>query len=114
MWRSPTRSTNGWILSLADRHALIAAVDLLEIEGPGLGRPRVDTLSGTRLHNLKELRVTGTSIRVLFAFDPRRTAILLIGGDKGGRWSDWYERMIPTAEALYEAHLETLREEGLI
>jgi hypothetical protein len=63
---------------------------------------------------MKELRPLGTRIRILFAFDPRRTAILLIGGDKTGRWRQWYEEYIPIADALYEAHLRTLEEEGLL
>ena len=53
----------------------------------------------------------GSNIRVMFA-DPRRTAILLIGGDKTGRWREWYEKMIPKADQLYADHLEELRAEG--
>jgi hypothetical protein len=63
---------------------------------------------------MKELRPLGSNIRVLFAFDPRRTAILLIGGDKTDRWQEWYEEMIPMADRLYEVHLEELRREGEI
>ena len=64
---------------------------------------------------MKELRIQqqGEPYRVLFAFDPRRTAILLIGGNKVGE-KRWYERMIPLADRLFEDHLETLRKEGLI
>lgn len=51
---------------------------------------------------------------MLFAFDPRRTAILLLGGDKTGRWEEWYEEAIPQAEALYAEYLEELRKEGLL
>jgi len=51
---------------------------------------------------------------VLFAFDPRRKAILLLGGDKTGDWTAWYERAIPRADALYRAHLGELRQEGMI
>ena len=61
---------------------------------------------------MKELRA-GT-IRVLFAFDPRRSAILLIGGDKRGEWTEWYRRMIPEADRLYDEHLDQLRREGEI
>jgi hypothetical protein len=61
---------------------------------------------------MKELRPMGSNIRVMFAFDPRRTAILLIGGDKTGRWREWYEKMIPMADQLYTDHLEELRAEG--
>jgi hypothetical protein len=56
----------------------------------------------------------GAAIRVLFAFDPRRMAILLIGGDKSDRWSEFYEEMIPLADDLYDEHLDQLREEGEI
>jgi Phage derived protein Gp49-like (DUF891) len=49
--------------------------------------------------------------RILFAFDPRRIAILLIGGDRSGQWEEWYRRMIPLADRLYDEHLETLRQE---
>ena len=61
---------------------------------------------------MKELRPAGGFLRIFFAFDPRRTAILLIGGDKRHRWSEFYERMIPLADDLYDEHLRTLREEG--
>lgn len=88
-----------------------AGVELLERLGPGLGRPFVDTLEGSRLTNLKELRPRGGHLRVLFVFDPRRTAILLLGGDKSGRWKAWYAEAIPQAERLYEEHLEQLRQE---
>ncbi|MGD9714932.1 MAG: type II toxin-antitoxin system RelE/ParE family toxin [Thermomicrobiales bacterium] len=63
---------------------------------------------------MKELRVPGSNIRVLFAFDPRRTAILLIGGDKSGQWQSWYDRMVPYADDLYDNYLEEVRSEGLI
>jgi hypothetical protein len=69
-------------LSAEDQQSIDAAVRLLEQRGPGLGRPLVDSIEGSRHANMKELRA-GT-LRVLFAFDPRRTAILLIGGDKRG------------------------------
>ncbi len=84
----------------------------LEERGPALGRPLVDTVAGSRHSNMKELRPPGGNIRVLFAFDPRRMAILLIGGDKTGRWREFYEEKIPKADLLYDEHLEQLREEG--
>jgi hypothetical protein len=61
---------------------------------------------------MKELRPRGSHVRVLFAFDPRRVAILLLGGDKSGRWKAWYAEAIPAAEQLYEEHLAQLRKEG--
>jgi hypothetical protein len=97
-------------LSTEEQQGLDAAVRLLEQRGPGLGRPLVDSIEGSRHANMKELRV-GT-IRVLFAFDPTRTAILLIGGDKRGRWQEFYERMIPLADRLFDEHLAELESEG--
>lgn len=90
------------------------AVEKLEERGPALPRPFADSVEGSRHSNMKELRPLGTNIRVLFAFDPRRVAILLIGGDKTNRWSEFYEEMIPVADDLYDEHLDTLREEGKI
>jgi hypothetical protein len=101
-------------LGEAEQDALDAAVEKLEGLGPSLGRPLADTLEGSRHPNMKELRPPGTTIRVCFAFDPRRMAILLIGGDKSGRWRAWYKENIPVADALYDEHLATLREEGEI
>jgi hypothetical protein len=103
-----------WSLDAPDRAAVVAAVDVLEDRGPGLGRPLVDTIKGSRHPNMKELRPPAGNIRVLFAFDPRRMAILLIGGDKTDRWQEWYRIMIPVADDLYDEHLATLREEGLL
>jgi len=97
-------------LSIDEQQAVDAAVVVLERRGPGLGRPLVDTVEGSRHTNMKELRV-GT-IRILFAFDPRRSAILLIGGDKRGRWQEFYERMIPLADDLFDKHLQALKDEG--
>jgi hypothetical protein len=77
--------------------------------GPGLGHPLVDTVEGSRHANMKELRVNTT--RVLFAFDPARNAILLIGGDKRDRWQQFYVEMIPLADRLFDEHLTELEKE---
>jgi hypothetical protein len=93
---------------------ILFVVRLLQEHGPQLRRPYADTLEGTSLSNLKELRVQhrGEPYRILFAFDPKREALLLIGGNKAGD-KRWYKRMIPLAEAIFEKHLETLeKEEG--
>jgi hypothetical protein len=105
-----------WYRSLENDalEAVTAAVNRLQEHGPALGRPFVDTIKGSRHANMKELRPLGGNLRILFAFDPRRSAILLLGGDKTHRWRDWYKEMIPKADALYDEHLETLRREGLI
>jgi hypothetical protein len=83
-----------------------AAVDVLAEYGPTLGRPLVDTLTGSKLANLKELRPRQTNIRVLFVFDPWRSAILLVAGDKTGQWHRWYEGAIPQAEQLFALYLQ--------
>jgi hypothetical protein len=87
------------------------AVDRLAVEGPTLGRPLVDRIKGSRHHNMKELRPgsTGSSeVRILFAFDPVRRAVLLVAGDKSGNWRGWYEKAIPMADDRYDAHLAEL------
>jgi hypothetical protein len=104
-----TDEFGAWFEALdeAQQDAVIARVDLLETEGPSLGRPTVDTIIGARHPNMKELRVSkGGAIRILFAFDPRRQAVLLIGGDKTGRWRGWYERAIPLADDLFDQYLD--------
>ena len=93
-------------LPLQQREALDQKLRLLARTGPNLGRPTVDTIRSSALSNLKELR-TGT-IRVLFAFDPTRSAVLLLGGDKRHRWNLWYDQAIPAAERIYARHLAEL------
>jgi hypothetical protein len=102
-------------LSPSEQASLDASVRLLERFGPQLSRPHADTVKGSRHSNMKELRTQcrGRPLRTFFAFDPRRSAILLIGGDKSGD-DRFYERMIPLADRLYDEYLEELRNEGLI
>ena len=102
-----------WILDLDDDDytAMLAAIELLEDHGPALGRPAVDHVEGSRHHNMKELRSFGGYLRALFAFDPKRRAIVLLGGDKRGDWGGWYERNIPIADDLYDEHLRNLDDE---
>ncbi len=117
MWRVEyTDQFAEWWDSLTHdcQERVAAAVELLEVHGPALGRPLVGTIQASRLANLKELRPRGGHIRVLFAFDPRRTAILLLGGDKSGRWHSWYEMAVPVAERLYHEHLDAITDKGLI
>lgn len=99
-----------WFASLDDPTANLAAaaLDLFEEHGPTLGRPLVDTLSGSALPKLKELRPGSagrSEVRILFAFDPKRQAILLTAGDKAGHWSAWYAEHISLAEKRYELWL---------
>ncbi|MFI6456004.1 type II toxin-antitoxin system RelE/ParE family toxin [Streptosporangium amethystogenes] len=84
---------------------LMSRLSLTQREGgPGLGRPLVDTITASRLQNLKELR-PGT-VRILFAFDPWRSSILLVAGDKAGQWNASYRQAIPLAEQRYEIYLK--------
>ena len=102
-------------LTVVEQDAVAASVQALEQLGPGLPRPHADTIRGSRHSNMKELRTQcqGRPLRTFFAFDPRRSAVLLIGGDKTGD-NRFYERMVPRADRLYDAYLEQLDKEGLI
>jgi hypothetical protein len=90
-----------------------AVLGVLEEFGPKLGRPRVDTLEGSDFQNMKELRIQykGEPWRILFAFDPKRQAILLVGGNKTGN-KRWYKENIPIADNRYKKYLEILKEEN--
>jgi hypothetical protein len=102
------------LLEQADAEALLAAIHVLRDVGPALGRPLVDTVEASRHANMKELRPgsTGrTEIRVLFAFDAERKAILLVGGDKSADWIGWYKRNIPVADDRFDEHQAALADE---
>ena len=102
-------------LSQHQQEALDERVMLLADRGPALKRPIVGSVATSRHPNMKELRVSRAgALRVLFAFDPRRHAILLLGGDKSGNWSQWYESAVPEADRLYDDHLAELRQESLL
>lgn len=91
-----------------------AAVDELASRGPALGRPLVDTVSGSEYPNMKELRPRSgqtLSIRILFAFDPKRQCLLLVAGNKAGNWSDWYRTAIPEADREFTAWLKLMEED---
>ena len=102
-----------WYLDLVSKEPataelVAAAIDLLEADGPTLGRPLVDSVEGSSIRNLKELRPGSrgrSEIRILFAFDPERQAVLLVAGDKAGNWTKWYEDNIPVAERRFEGWL---------
>jgi hypothetical protein len=105
-----------WFLALDETSASLVrdSVELLAERGPALGRPAVDRITGSRLHNLKELRPGSagkTEIRILFIFDPQRRAVLLVAGDKSGNWTRWYRDAIKLAEDRYARFLATPPEE---
>jgi hypothetical protein len=86
-----------------------AKVELLQERGPSLPRPHSDVIVTSRHANMKELRgkACDAILRVLYAFDPKRTAILLIGGDKFGS-PQWYDKAVPLADALFDIHLKAI------
>jgi hypothetical protein len=102
-------------LSEAEQEDVDAKVTLVRRLGPRLGRPHADTVAGSKHPNMKELIVQhgGRPYRVFFAFDPRRTAVLLIGGNKTGD-KRFYEKYVPLADRLYDEYLTEIRREGLI
>ena len=102
-------------LSDEEQESLAASVRLLEERGPTLGFPHSSGINGSKHHHMRALRTQhrGRPLRTLYAFDPKRVAILLIGGDKTGA-DRWYDTYVPIADRLYDEHLEQLRKEGLI
>ncbi|WP_428277144.1 type II toxin-antitoxin system RelE/ParE family toxin [Candidatus Palauibacter sp.] len=102
-------------LQVEVQDAILAVSRLLQHFGPQLGRPRVDTLNGSRYANMKELRFSAADgqWRVAFAFDPRRTAVLLVAADKSGGGSKaFYRTLIRKADERFERHLAGLAMEG--
>jgi hypothetical protein len=98
-----------------ETHKLVnQAILVLEHNGPAEGRPLVDTITASSIPNMKELRpgsVGKSEVRILFVFDPWRSAILLVAGDKTGQWRRWYREAIPQAEHLYETYVKQRRKE---
>lgn len=116
MWSVDIELIAGWLASLDEdsQAQVVAGIEILEDQGPHLGRPLVDTVSTSRHKNMKELRPgsSGRSeLRILFAFDPTRNAIMLVAGDKAGSWKRWYQRNIPVADDLFDDHLRTQKGE---
>jgi hypothetical protein len=97
-------------LDEAEQESVDASVELLEKQGPALSFPHSSQIAGFKHGKLRELRIQhrGRPYRVLYAFDPRRTALLLLGGDKTGN-SRWYEQHVPRANALFRSHLVRLK-----
>jgi hypothetical protein len=99
-------------LVIGEQESVRVSVELLAELGPALTRPYADTIHGSQVRNMRELRIQheGRPYRVLYAFDPRRTGMLLLGGDKTGN-QRWYEQFVPKAEAIYAQHLHEIGEE---
>lgn len=98
-----------------EQESIDASVRLLEERGPNLGFPHTSGIAGSKHSHMRELRIQheGRPYRILYAFDPRRCAILLLGGDKTGD-QRWYEVHVPIADRLYDTHIQTLKKEGQI
>jgi hypothetical protein len=117
-----TREVREWLRDLAKAEPEVylnvnAAIDVLAVTGPALGRPLVDTLVGSKVHNLKELRPRSgnrVAVRIVFAFDPWSQAVLLVAGNKAGNWKQWYDDAIARAEQRLARWLvaERARREG--
>ena len=112
--------TDEWLawyeeLAVEEQDELAASIGLLEAKGPQLPYPYCSAVSSSRHSHMRELRtqIQGRPFRTLYAFDPRRSAILLVAGDKTGN-DRWYEIFVPKADDLYDDHLEILKAEGLI
>lgn len=105
-----------WVeLIEVEQESIRASVKLLSEFGPNLRFPHTSGINSSRHGHMRELRIqhAGRPYRVLFAFDPRRCAVLLLGGDKTGN-DRWYDENVPIADRLYDEHLDVLRKEGLI
>ena len=94
VWTVEVELVDDWLATLDEKsyELIVAALEVLAEQGPSLGRPLADSIVGSTYRNMKELR-TGSSgrseVRILFAFDPERKAILLVAGDKAGNWQKW-------------------------
>lgn len=106
-----TDECRDWYLGLteAEQDSIAVVIGLLEERGASLPHPHSSGVEGSRHTRMRELRIQhqGRPYRILYAFDPRRTAILLIGGDKTGN-KRWYREFVPVADRLYDEHVERL------
>lgn len=119
-WEIDLRLIEPWLNELDGEttFCVTSALNLLRDSGPGLGRPLVDSVEGSAFKNMKELRPPSpgrSEIRILFAFDPTRKAVMLLAGDKskGGtreRWNRWYARAIPRADRIFKRYLKELED----
>lgn len=108
-----TDECSSWLLARSDdeQEDILASINLLETLGPRLGFPHSSGINGSKYSHMRELRIQhkGMPYRILYAFDPKRKAILLIGGNKTGN-KRWYKEYIPKADKLYERHLTQLED----
>ena len=122
-WIVITEFIRPWLDSLSHPLAqrVAEALEAAAVEDPSLGRPLVDTITGSSIHNLKELRPRSTGlseIRILFVFDADRNAVMLLAGDKAGilskgpKWGKWYKKAIPEAERRYRHYLDWKESDG--
>ena len=110
-----TEEFQGWWDSLSEEEQDDVAVSVRHLVefGPALGFPHSSKVVTSRYPQMRELRTqrSGRPLRTLYAFNPERTAVLLIGGDKTGN-DRWYESFVPVADRLFDEHLNELRMEG--
>ena len=104
-----TTEYSAWHNGLTERQrrAISQRREILRRVGPNASRPLVDSLTGSRIKNLKELRISSDgALRILFVFDKKRQAVLLLGGDKSidAKWTNWYASAIREAEEIYERY----------
>lgn len=117
MWDvATTDEFDGWFTELGEdaQAEVIAKVELLKLFGPRLSRPHADTLKGAKHANMKELRAETSDqvLRIAFAFDPKRTGILLVAGNKAGvNQKRFYKQLIDEADVLFDKHLAKLKAE---
>ncbi len=112
-----TDEFGGWWddLDESEQESVATVVGLLRVLGPRLPSQYSSKITTFRHSHMRELKIQhkGDPYRMLYAFDPRRTAILLLGGDKTGD-DRWYDKHVPKADRLYDEHLAILKKEGLI
>lgn len=98
-------------LSMSEQESVERVVNLLMDAGPALAHPHSSGIQGSSFSHMRELRIQhqGRPYRVLYAFDPTRSALLILGGDKTGD-DRWYDKMIPKADALYREHLKEIKQ----
>src|SRR5688572_18755746 len=114
MWGiATTAEFDRWFAGLDDdeREEISVKVELLKVYGPQLRRPHADTMAGSSYANMKELRADTADavLRIAFAFDPNRTGILLVGGNKAGvSQARFYKQLIASADKLFKKHLDAI------